>query len=48
MRDGICCKCGEHTDVDDSCCGAGVIFEGGVAFPDEETKMNAYEPMENN
>jgi hypothetical protein len=35
-RIGMCMDCKEWTDVDDSCCGAGVLFEGSVEFPEDE------------
>ncbi len=33
-REGICTRCGEHTTVEDSCCGVGVWVEGGMEFPE--------------
>ncbi len=34
-KDGICCDCGEWTTVNESCCGAGVFFEGDIVFDKE-------------
>lgn len=31
-RTGLCTKCKEWTDVDDSCCGEGAWFEGEIVF----------------
>lgn len=35
-KQGMCAKCGEHTSVDDSCCGGGVWYEGGIEWPADE------------
>lgn len=46
MKEGICCECGEHTSVEDSCCGSGVWCEGDIAWPSDECRKLIYEPKE--
>jgi len=36
MKVGICTECGEWTEVESSCCGSGVWFEGAVVFGGED------------